>query len=160
MKRPRPIGGDTEHIAHPRPRPIGGATEHIAHLRPGPLGTGEHIARPSSVPHVAAQYACRGPWHDLLRPSTWATMQSLLDSISEVPITDIDFHRRIHSQESMVQQSTTRSLTGYLESIARFIAALLRIRHNAATREAEADGATEHADSIGCLLYTSDAADE
>ena len=31
-------------------------------------------------------------------------------------------------------------------------AAILRIRHNAATREAEADGATEHADPIGELL--------
>jgi hypothetical protein len=66
-------------------------------------------------------------------------MQSLLDSISEVPITDIDFQWRIHSQESMVQRSTTRSLSGYLEFIARFIAAILRICHNAATTEAEAD---------------------
>jgi hypothetical protein len=79
-------------------------------------------------------------------------MQSLLDSISEVPITDIDFQRRIHDQESMIQQSTERHLSGYLESIARFIVAILRIRHNAATREAEADGATEHADPIDDIL--------
>ena len=84
-------------------------------------------------------------------------MQLLLDSISEVPITDIDFRERILTEESMMPQSVTRSLSGFLESIARFIAALLRIRWSCylvsiASRQIEADGATEHTNSSAELL--------
>ena len=57
-------------------------------------------------------------------------MQLLLDSISELPINVIDFRERILTEESMMPQSVTHSLSGFSKSIAPFIAPLLRIRRS------------------------------